>query len=801
MRAMRRFVVLPLLGGAAMLVGCHIDKPLSEGGRGRVRFAVSAALLQQQVGALRAIEVRSDYLRTSGERVALGRLRVAVDSTVRDVAAPVDVTTCLRDTDRAPVGSTGGCPVMLTVALLDAGDRVLDSASVGPLDARPGDGPQPVTVSFRAAARLTLATTTPSVLVGDTATLRATLTDSAGNVLAGRSLTWTSSDTTIVAVSSTGVLRGRTPGRTTVTAVRGEVRADAVVWVPAVRSLTLTPGDTTLIATATHRLAVAIVPEPGRGRDVRWVSRDPQVATVDDSGVVTTRAAGTAVIQAVAVADTLRTATTTIRVAPFRAAVGFQRFQPLGNGGFPGNATAVWGARADNVYAVGNQLRRFDGTRWQAVATGDPCCYRGLWGIGPDDLWLVGDQSAGRYRNGTITRFPTGVTGALMSVWAASDSFAIAVGTLGSSARWDGTQWRAVPTGTTSHLWGVWGSSPTRVFAVGNDGTVLCWNGAGWSRMSFPSSDRVQAVWGSDSATVYAGTREGSNTNQRLFRLEGETWRPVATPPLQSVDAIFGSSARDVYVFGQQGLLRGDGSNWTLQALPDDMTGVSNFRSYSGTLAGNRVVLGGYDAVTMTAVDAGPLTTVSRAPAYRGLWAASGREVYAVGLWGTILRFDGSGWTPLASGTTHHLFGVWGSGSTDVIAVGAGGMMLRWDGTSWQRDQTSGAGTTWLWRVWGTDAANVWVGGDGGTILRRSGGGWVRQTVPTTESIRGLWGTDAANVFAVGTRGTVLRWDGATWRSMASATTANLWSVWGAGPDDVYAAGEQGVIQRWDGSR
>jgi len=49
-------------------------------------------------------------------------------------------------------------------------------------------------------------------------------------------------------------------------------------------------------------------------------------------------------------------------------------------------------------------------------------------------------------------------------------------------------------------------------------------------------------------------------------------------------------------------------------------------------------------------------------------------------------------WTPMDSGTTNALRGVWGSSATDVFAVGIGGVILYYDGNpegSWSPMQNS----------------------------------------------------------------------------------------------------------------
>jgi hypothetical protein len=48
---------------------------------------------------------------------------------------------------------------------------------------------------------------------------------------------------------------------------------------------------------------------------------------------------------------------------------------------------------------------------------------------------------------------------------------------------------------------------------------------------------------------------------------------------------------------------------------------------------------------------------------------------------GTILHYDGAVWSQMDSGTSEHLTGVWGASERDVFAVGVGGTILHYDGT------------------------------------------------------------------------------------------------------------------------
>ena len=60
-----------------------------------------------------------------------------------------------------------------------------------------------------------------------------------------------------------------------------------------------------------------------------------------------------------------------------------------------------------------------------------------------------------------------------------------------------------------------------------------------------------------------------------------------------------------------------------------------------------------------------------------------GTEGWIVGDRGTILRWNGTSWTSVASPTTRDLFAVHCTAGNACKAVGAGGTILHWDGASW----------------------------------------------------------------------------------------------------------------------
>lgn len=151
-------------------------------------------------------------------------------------------------------------------------------------------------------AAVEIAVAWPYLNVGDTLTLTPTILDPQGKPLAGRDVTWSSSDRSIATVSG-GVVTGIAPGEVTISAeVQGErdevrltveYRPVSVELVGGLISL-LAPGGTVELA------ACALRTEGPRcgPHSIRWTSSAPEVATVTDSGRVEARGPGEAVISA-----------------------------------------------------------------------------------------------------------------------------------------------------------------------------------------------------------------------------------------------------------------------------------------------------------------------------------------------------------------------------------------------------------------------------------------------------------------------------------------------------------------------
>jgi hypothetical protein len=157
-----------------------------------------------------------------------------------------------------------------------------------------------------AVASVTVGPSSTSVETQKSAQLSVTLRDSAGNVLTGRAVAWTSANAAIASVSSNGAVVGVAAGATMISASSEGISGDAAVTVttpaPApVASVAVNPGSTNIETLGSVQLGVTLRDGAGNtltGRAVTWTSSNALIASVSGNGAVVGVAPGTATISA-----------------------------------------------------------------------------------------------------------------------------------------------------------------------------------------------------------------------------------------------------------------------------------------------------------------------------------------------------------------------------------------------------------------------------------------------------------------------------------------------------------------------
>ena len=169
-----------------------------------------------------------------------------------------------------------------------------------------GDGDGPTAPPAPEPDRPTMVTVSPATAalteLGAAVQLMAEVRDQNDRVMAGVTVTWTSSASSVATVDASGLVTGVAEGVATITASVGSASGSAVVTVmQPVASVEVSPSAETIGLGSTLQLTAEGFDETGAavgGAKFSWESSDAAVATVDASGLVTGVTVGVATITA-----------------------------------------------------------------------------------------------------------------------------------------------------------------------------------------------------------------------------------------------------------------------------------------------------------------------------------------------------------------------------------------------------------------------------------------------------------------------------------------------------------------------
>ena len=254
---------------------------------------------------------------TAGSASGVAMISVQQEATSVDISPPAD-TLVEGDTLRlvAAAADANGYPVDSATFVWQSSDEEVAVVDTSGLVRAIAAGETVVTATHgtlvgqaEVAVEIPIATsvevtpdTTELTAVGATARLVAEVLDQIGRVMVGVGISWTSSDTSVVAVDSIGLIRALANGISTITATAGSVHGTA--WVTVAQSVraigvspsadTIAPGDTLrLVALATDKNGFTV-----SDANISWRSDDGHVASVEGTGLVQGVAEGEATITA-----------------------------------------------------------------------------------------------------------------------------------------------------------------------------------------------------------------------------------------------------------------------------------------------------------------------------------------------------------------------------------------------------------------------------------------------------------------------------------------------------------------------
>lgn len=167
-----------------------------------------------------------------------------------------------------------------------------------------------ITVTMAAVANVTVSpSSTQELMIGETVTFTAMARTAGGTVRGDVSIRWASSDTSVVTISSAGVATAVGAGSAMVRATAEGIASSPVTVnvaeppppEPVVATVTVSPDSMMITVGGMFQFTAVAMTADGMvvdDVDFTWMSDDTDVATVDETGLVTAVAAGTAMITA-----------------------------------------------------------------------------------------------------------------------------------------------------------------------------------------------------------------------------------------------------------------------------------------------------------------------------------------------------------------------------------------------------------------------------------------------------------------------------------------------------------------------
>ncbi len=509
------------------------------------------------------------------------------------------------------------------------------------------------------------------------------------------------------------------------------------------------------------------------------------------------------------------------------------------------NHTFTWSSTNDTIATVNSSTGEVTSARDGQVAI------KAL-GSGEDYALMTVGVPAGTVLNAWGTEVAPGLLqpSFFSASWGTSVSNFYLAGDGGQVRHYNGVAWDTVASGTGNWLWDAWGSSGNDVYIVGTIGTILHYNGSTWGLIPIGGAEGSQSyygVWGSAPNDVFV-----VGTGGVILHYDGNAWQPMPNPASGVADlyGVWGTSARNVWAVGSGVILHYDGATWTPVSNP--LPGQPLFRVW-GSSESNvfAVSIGGSDIAHFDGSSWGTQTNPTPGIPFYDLFGTSSTEVFAVGGSGTILKYNGSSWSRMASPTAGYVLTVWGTADGQLRAAGQSGEV--WHGirgasiasvavspsartisgvasnftfTGIARDGSGNVVTPAApptWTSLNTGVASV----DGGGTASAAGSGqtpisfsadgvgptyatvtvvtpgatpvtaWDSTASPTTSWLWGMWGTSASDIYASGASGAgqIIRYNGSSWSATTSPLgVGNVRSLWGSSATDLWAVTDGGYI-------
>jgi hypothetical protein len=464
---------------------------------------------------------------------------------------------------------------------------------------------------------------------------------------------------------------------------------------------------------------------------------------------------------------------------------------------------SVWGASPKEVFAVGSQgwVVSYDGVSWQKQSGGEVYEPLAVHGVSADDVVLAGKAGLVLHaKGGGWEKEEAATTKDLVRVWGTSAKQYVAIGPNGTILLYDGTSWH-LKSGGTANLNDLIGFAENDYYIVGSGGTVLQFNGNTALVQPPPTMANLHGIWGSsaDDLTVVGDKLIARGPAVALVE---ETGLPILT----NWKGVWGTGVHR-YVVGDVGkAMHHDGTAWKKMdtGTESPLRAVWGFAENDIYAVGEAATIVHYDGTAWKPMKAiGPAEAV-----FTDVWGLAPNDVYVVasleGI-GYVLHWDAKSWKVVLSSTDADLRHVHGTSGKNVFAVGETGTIIRYDGKGWglmpvepyiQEDGSEYYVTQDLYGVFAMSENDVWAGGEQGVLVHYDGAAFTLAGMLEAK-LRAIWGLNPKTIWAAGNSGVMFRFDGEAWNLEPTGTVATLYAMWGDKQGGVYAVGDNGTVLKF----
>lgn len=396
-----------------------------------------------------------------------------------------------------------------------------------------------------------------------------------------------------------------------------------------------------------------------------------------------------------------------------------------------GKLFGSWFPEPNKGWAVGENgcVLKWDGLHWRNENSSTDKSLQAVYGIGEDDIWAVGDVII--HWDGTKWAKIMDAENYLHSVWGNRKNNFWAVGEQGTILRWTGSSWEKssnIP--TSSDLYSIKGSSDEDAWAVGSDASAIHFDGHSWRKPSDPATG-----FSAESRPNFVGVVYGIANGVIVCDVSGNLYQ-LNTQGLSPMASMQFSVKTSGCIATPPSLLLGgtDGSIWRWKAGKYETISRSiiNTHLYASHVYGNQHLWVAGAAGTALLFDgknwsklASPVnydiyTVYSYAPS--SAWFGASESI--------VLKYENESFQQYnlpVPGLT--ITQVWGD--HEYAVVSAQGAVWEFTGQGWAKlDEVQGTS------LWGSRRHDIWVGGDAGTFHRTSQG-WSKVSPQAVLSLRG----------------------------------------------------------------